>query len=252
MIHCPNRDGFLKSYSTVGKNNLPITFARCSNCRGHWMNSFAANFLKEISVKHDTRQPDVRPGDGTHLAPLCPDCKAFLTRAGGDNIPHGIIAFRCPNDHGYFFPAGELTKFKAAQHAKLAYHTLWHIPLPSVASVLLAILAVIMLGSITAITATIQKKQSLQSNAQQLLVSQHALSPAAGTIFIAATTSIPAMVTVFISSTKTGPIPMESQNRTVHTTTITTLPPGIYEYFFTIFVNGKSVITDRYSIALTR
>ena len=58
-----------------------------------------------------------------------------------------------------FFPAGELAKFKTAQNAKVTYHKLWNIPLPSVSNVLLAAVAVIMIGSITAITISIQKNK---------------------------------------------------------------------------------------------
>lgn len=245
MLHCPNRDGFLKTYAAVGKNNLPVRYSRCSNCRGYWLSSFAANFLKDISIEHESAV--TYQTDTNRLAPLCPECKTPLTPAHGDNIPQEVTAYRCTHNHGYFFPAGELAKFKAAQTAKLNYHKLWNVPLPSVASILLAAFALIMIGSITALTFSIQKKQTTVSQAQELLVSHQTFSPSPGAIFIAATTSAPATVTVTIPSTKPDPIPMESQNRTMHTTTITTLPPGIYEYFFTISVNGKSTTTDRFS-----
>ena len=250
MLHCPNRDGLLKTYAAEGIHNLPVKYARCPNCRGYWLSSFAANFLKDVSIESESSAQ--HHSDTSGLMLLCPDCKIPLVLTHGDNIPNGVTAYRCPNNHGYFFPAGELAKFKTAQNAKLSYHKLWNIPLPSVASVLLAALAIVMIGSITAITLSIQKKQTTVSQAQELLVSHQAFSPASGTIFIAATTSVPATVTVTIPSTKPAPILMESQDRTVHTTTVTTLPPGIYEYVFTISVNGKSTQTDRFSFTITR
>ena len=250
MTHCPNRDGLLKTYAAVCKNDLPITYARCPNCRGYWLSSFAANFLKDISIESESSTTHY--SDTAALTPLCPDCKTPLVHARGDNIPSGVTAYRCPNNHGYFFPAGELAKFKTAQNAKVTYHKLWNIPLPSVSNVLLAAVAVIMIGSITAITISIQKKQTTVSQAKELLVSHYAFSPTNGTIFITATTSTPASVTVSIPSAKPDPILMESQNRTIHTTSVTTLPPGIYEYFFTIFVSGKSTQTDRFSFTIAR
>lgn len=259
MTHCPNRDGLLKTYATEGTHDLPVKYARCPNCRGYWLSSFAANFLKDVSIQPESAAQ--HRSDTSGLTPLCPDCRIPLVLAHGDNIPNGVTAYRCPNNHGevpsgtshgYFFPAGELAKFKTAQNAKLSYHKLWNIPLPSVASILLATLAIVMIGSITAITISIQQKQTIVSQAQVLLVSHQAFSPASGTIFIAATTSDAATVTVSIPFANPDPILMESQNRTVHTTTVTTLPPGIYEYFFTISVNGKSTITDRFSFTITK
>lgn len=250
MTHCPNRDGLLKTYAAAGKHDLPIKYARCPNCRSYWLSSFAANFLNDISIEHESLT--THHFNTTGLAPLCPDCKMPLTPARGDNIPQGVTAYHCPNNHGYFFPAGELAKFKIAQNAKVSYHKLWNIPLPSVASVLLAAVAIIMIGSITAITLSIQKKQTTVSLARELLVSHQAFSPAPGALFIAATTSVPATVTVTIPSAKPDPIRMESQDRTIHTTTVTTLPPGLYEYFFTISVNGTSTTTDRFSFTIAR
>lgn len=73
----------------------------------------------------------------TPFGATCPQCLRPLERTTEDNIPPDVTAFRCSDSHGYFFPAGELRKFKESQEAKIAYHERWHVPLTSVASAIL-------------------------------------------------------------------------------------------------------------------
>lgn len=242
ILSCPNRDGFLKTYTTTGKNGLPVTYHRCPHCRGTWASGFAVNFLADV-VEHPRPPAVVHP---PLLTPLCPECKAHLLSLRSDNVPASVTAYRCPAGHGYFFPTGELTKFKEAQQAKIAYHKLWNIPIPSISSVLLASVVIILFGSIIATTIAIRQQQTNVSQARQLLVSLSTLPTAAGTVFFVATTSVPATVSLYIPSWNTTEILMETTDRTTHTATVSTIPSGTFSYFFTITINGKTVQTEMF------
>lgn len=243
MFLCPNRDGFLKTYATSGKNGLPITYHRCPHCRGYWLSAFAANFISDVDIESQ-HPPAPLPTSHHRFTPLCPECKTPLHVFRDENVPSSVATYRCPTGHGYFFPSGELTKFKTAQQAKIAYHKLWNIPIPSVSSVLLASVVVILLGGIIATTVAIRQKQTSVTQARQLLSSHATLPTASGTVFFVATTSIPATVTLHLPSANNKEIRMESTDRTTHTAIVSTLPPGAYRYYFTVTINGKTVQTE--------
>ncbi|MBI5619676.1 zf-TFIIB domain-containing protein [Candidatus Gottesmanbacteria bacterium] len=250
MFLCPNRDGFLKTYTTTGKNGLPLTYHRCPHCRGFWLSGFAANFLMDTDLEsaHPVHHPTTRRASDIRFTPLCPECKAPLHQTHGDNIPAHVTPFRCTAGHGYFFPAGELSKFKTAQQAKIAYHKLWNIPLPSVASILLASLAVLLV-SITAMVTAIRQKQSMESQAQSVFKSQTAFPSPQGTVLFVTTTNSPSTATLFVPSWNNYHIVMDTTDGLTHTTTVSTIPPGTYRYFFTITINGKTVQTEMFEFS---
>ncbi len=243
MLHCPNRDGLLKKYSVAGKNNLPLTYYRCPYCRGFWLTGFSANFIKDI---HEA--PTARATDAPTFHPKCPECDTPLTHARGDAIAPGVSVWRCEAGHGYFFPSGELTKFKETQSAKLTYHKLWNIPLPSVASVLLASLA-ILLVSTAAIVATIRQRQVIQSQAQSIFQRQRALVTEQGMAVFIASTTLPASVTLFVE-TNNYMAAMETKDGTTHTATVSKLTPATYIYYFLIERNGQRSVTRRFTLVV--
>ncbi len=245
ILSCPNRDGFLKTYATTGKNGLPVAYHRCPHCRGYWLSAFAANFLSDVDIESQ-HLPGPLPISHHRFTPLCPECKTPLHVSRDYNVPSSVTAFRCPAGHGYFFPSGELTKFKTAQQAKISYHKLWNIPIPSVSSVLLVSVVIILFGGIIATTIAIRQQQTNVSQARQLLVSHSTLPTANATVFFVATTSVPATVTLHIPSANAAPVLMETTDRTTHTATVSTIPSGTFSYFFTITVNGKTVQTEMF------
>ena len=254
MLHCPNRDGLLKKYSQIGKNGLSVTYDRCPSCRGFWLTSFAANFIQHLDIEHAA--PHTK--HALTFTPLCPECNAPLTHARGDAIAPGVSVWRCPGghgkvpsgtSHGYFFPTGELAKFKQAQTAKLSYHKLWNVPLASVASVLLASLA-LLLVSITAVVTAIRQKQIITSQAQSIFQGQRAIANPQGTVTFITSTNLPAAVTLFVEVEQFKPIVMETSDGLTHTTTVSTLPPGTYTYYFVIERNGQRSITEKFTVLL--
>ncbi len=245
-MHCPIGDGELVAHTTYGENNLTVSYSTCPTCHGHWMDSFAANF---ITVPREERD---EPMPGASLPPhmSCPICETPLEKASGENIPDTITAYWCSHGHGYFFPAGQLTAFKAAQKAKIDYHKLWHIPLPKTASVLLAGLVVVVLtGGFIATYVGLQQRQTTSSQAQQVLVAQK--SYISGTsVLVSATTSVNAILTLNMPILYTEGQPMPSTDKRTHLLLIPQVPPGRYTYFFTISVGGEQTQSDTFEFTM--
>lgn len=237
-MKCPVGDGELTHHITQGENGLTVSYSTCASCRGYWMDSFAANFIKTQSID----------ATGTITAVstyYCPVCTKPLARTAGDNIPDSVFVFDCPLHHGYFFPTGQLAAFKKAQEAKISYHKLWHIPLPAVGSVLLAGLIIFLLF------AALQQKQITTFQAQPILTG-HAVYQATdrSAILITATTSAEATVTIHIPALDNLTVPMISDDHRTHRLTIPTLQPGFYTYSFTITLNGKETQSDIFTFTV--
>lgn len=244
-MQCPLHDGELTSHTTQGENGLTVSYSTCPACRGYWTDSFAANFIKPNSID----------ATGTITAVstyYCPVCTKPLTRTAGDNIPDSVFVFDCPSHHGYFFPTGQLAAFKKAQEAKISYHKLWHIPMPNVASILLAGLVLLILtGGLAATFTALQQKQTTQSQAQQILTG-HAVYFATdhSAILITAMTSVEATVTIHIPALNNLTVLMITDDHRMHRLTIPTIQNGLYMYYFTITANGKETQSDIFTFTI--
>jgi len=243
-MQCPNGDGELLTHITHGENNLTVTYSTCAVCHGYWMSSFAANFIK-ASRSEETHTYIPR----TTL--FCPVCQIHLAAATGENIPETVRVYTCPNHHGYFFPSGELAKFKQAQTTKIAYHKLWNLPLPSVASVLLATFAVVILtgGGFAAYNA-LQTQQGTSLQARQLVTDHHEyIVRETHEVLLVAQTSADAVLTVQISPA----IPVQqiqNDNPKLHQFIVKNVAPGAYHYHFTMTIAGKAVLSDTYTFVM--
>ncbi len=242
---CPAGDAELTSHTTQGENNLTVSYSTCATCRGYWMDSFAANYIQSSTLDTTRAKPVT---DVYH----CPVCTKQLVRTSGDNIPDTIFVFDCPAHHGYFFPAGQLAAFKKAQTTKIEYHKLWHIPMPNVASILLGGIVLLLLSGGLAVTFQgLQQRQTMESQARQLLVG-HAVYTAADhtTILITATTGTDASLTVHIPSFNNFIAPLQSQNNRTHQLTVSNVTPGTYTYFFTIDVSDKLTQSETFTFTV--
>lgn len=261
-MQCPTGDGELIAHTTHGENNLTVSYSTCPTCHGHWMNSFAANFIK---LTPDDLQASTKPrppsrdsearGQVPHPSGVklnCPVCQKTLSRATGDNIPDTVWVYHCPDHHGYFFPAGELAAFKKAQKTKIEYHKLWNLPLPSVASVLLAgFLFLVVGGGLVATLVALQNQQVTSSQAQEIIVSHQAIPDQAEKIvLISAETSMDVNIILSIPKLNNYEAPMISRGNHLYTTTLTNILPGSYTYRFTITTNGKSIRSQMYTFIM--
>ncbi len=241
-MKCPLGDAELLSHTTQGENGLMISFSTCPECRGYWMESFAANFIKPNSI--DSSGPS--KAASTYY---CPICTKPLTRSTGDNIPDTVFVYDCPSNHGYFFPTGQLALFKRAQQTKIAYHRLWNIALPNVNSILLGSFLLLLVTGVTILG--LQQKLTTGYRAQQILTG-HAAYVAAdhSAVLITATTSVKATVTLHIPAFNNFKKPMQTGDHQTHQLTIGALPAGTYQYFFTIDVSGKETQSEPYTFSV--
>lgn len=240
-MKCPNDDAELITQNKT-RDGLTISTARCPRCRGYWLDSFNANYLKTDDIERSFEP--VHQKQTTH--PVCPVCQSPLRRYTGENIPDNVRAWRCPNGDGYFFPQAELFAFKKAQEAKLNYFKLWNIPMPSVASVLLAsIVFVISLGLVTTYL-TYQSRQTTLILARELVRIQEAfVSDHSATI--AVTTTAKTTATIHIGDFSQA---METKDQLLHTVFLTNLMTGTFEYYFTFMVEGREVRSDNYRFTI--
>lgn len=118
----------------------------CFNCGGHWFPRWLAN---DITISEASNVDAITPTTVVQSPsqPRCPVCQTRLALIAHDPVPRGITVFTCPQGHGNFFPKGQLLQFKKAQDAKITYHTLWGIPLKSIFSVMLPVVAVLTIVS---------------------------------------------------------------------------------------------------------
>lgn len=247
-MDCPRGDGVLKDYKRRDEKGLVVRYQRCPTCGGHWASAFDANYAKYADL--DDKPPAASNDDRT--TPACPVCKKPLQEARGENIPPQVTVLRCNAGHGYFFPAGELSKFKKAQEAKINYFQLWQLPLSSVAGTLLTALVgiILSLGLIVGVIST-QKKQITVPKAQSVITEQRAYTTA-GTraVTIVARTSVETALTLFLNTPGGFESRMDTLDRRTHILRIDNVPSGDYTYTFSwVDQNGiRRSVPDSYPL----
>lgn len=246
-MRCPNDDGEMSQHSSRGTNNLPLLYNSCAVCNGLWLKAFDANYLDQETIGKLPDKPASETADRTDK--FCPECKALLARNQSDVLPPGVVAWKCPAGHGYFFTARNLKSFKEAVAAKLAYFKLWQIPIPAASGVFLSAIAflIISLGIFATARGVLSPTQT-DTQAKQLIVRQQAfVETKTKTVLFALTTSTDVAASVRFE----GPIgnfnfPMSSRDKRQHTYQSGTLSSGKYTYWFTLQQAGKETTSDRF------
>ncbi len=243
-MRCPNDDADLIT-QTKRRDNLTITYAQCPRCRGYWLDPFNASYIKTDDIASKGVAFKGSPAPPTIL-PVCPVCQEPLKPYHGENIPATVRVWRCPNGDGYFFPQAQLFAFKKAQEAKLTYYKLWNIPMPSVASVLLAsIVGVVTLGLITTYL-QYQSRQTTLIQARDIVRFQQAFI-AGSSATVALTTTVKTDATIHIGDFSQA---MQTTDRLVHTVFLSNLRPGRYQYYFSFISGGNVYRSEDYSFII--
>lgn len=243
-MRCPRGDGELAVRKSTGE--LPLMYYRCDSCGGHWTAGFDANYLRDSEFDDVPRFP----GQDNDTLMTCPQCRALLARVLGDVVAPGVLLFRCPKGHGYFFPAGELGKFKAAQEAKVTYHKLWGVPLPPLRSVLLA--SIVILGAIGSAVVYTQFRQTQvsQSQAKEVIQFHEVITDqTTRTATIIARTSQPLELTVTVSQVGAY-MRMSSPDGRTHSLRFGAVPTGTYFYSFSYTAGGKLTHSESFSFSM--
>lgn len=243
---CPHLDGELENHSIPTTGGQTFSYYSCPTCQGKWLETFDANYIKgsdiadeEAGVKEPLKAPR-----------RCPVCQKFLGRVTGETIPPDVLAFRCPTGHGYFFPKGELAKFKAAQEVKLEYHKRWQIPISSLAVTLLTgIFGVVLSVGLVIGVIEGQRVQTTRSQAKAVIVSQNTYI-SGQSVIISATTSEDLSLTVSVSGPQNLTQQMITTDNRTHLVTLLNLTPGTYTYVFSFVKAGNTVTSDTYSFTI--
>lgn len=246
---CPRNDGRLREMTVPRPGDTPLTYHRCDTCGGVWIRGFDANFLpvSEYAKKLASQGDALRsyPDDGTLPGYLvCPVCAFAIPRATGPNIPDDVRIFRCPNGHGYFFPSGQLARFKEAQETKIAYHKLWHLPLSSVGATLLTGFFGLLL-SLGLIMSALRNYQAVDqtTRAQDLIRYQQVTAiPGTRNVTVTATTATKVTLSLWVDGIR-GP-DLSSPDGLSHTAELTDLAAGTHTYSFT-FIRGGKMLRSR-------
>lgn len=240
---CPRGDGELISRTATGLGGIPLTYHLCLACLGHWTRPFDANYLPLSALPEDSVKEEVA------IVFRCPECQEPLERARKDAMAPDVLAWYCPSGHGYFFPRGNLRRFRIAQEARVTYHKLWNIPMPPIRSVLLA--SIILLGAIasTIALAQIQKQQQLETQARDILDYHDVIVSRDREATVIAHTTAKTELTLSVPLLALT-IQMNSSDGLSHTYYLGTLSLGTYIYSFSYSANGRMINTPDYVLEI--
>lgn len=234
-MRCPRGDGELIERFVTGVGGISLTYHLCLGCLGHWTAAFDANYFPLDSLD------DARGVDRRVASFRCPVCQEPLERSHSDAMAPDILAFYCSAGHGYFFPRGNLRKFRTAQEARITYHKLWQIPTPGVTSVLLTGVIVFMLVTSGVLVSQIRQRQQTATQAQSLIVSRQVII-SDGRVVIFTRTTRPVKIYLVIDSLGIDTL-MQSPDGIIHEIILDDVSPGTYLYTMTALV-GEGKITS--------
>ncbi|MEK7064625.1 MAG: hypothetical protein AAB973_03410, partial [Patescibacteria group bacterium] len=149
---CPQCRQSLAEKEVLTSDNQKALTYECFNCGGHFVPPLIANLIPQDTAQNlDSITPkNTFPPGSSSSCPVCHETMGAIT---DDVVPKNVTIYSCGQNHGNYFPLHQLFAFKRAQKAKLDYHQLWGIPIRSVFTVLLPIIAIF--TAITAIPFTI-------------------------------------------------------------------------------------------------
>lgn len=242
-MYCPNQDGDIHVVSATTEDGLQLDYGECNACHGHWISGFDASYIDINIIRTETTLPGPKLAERLY----CPVCHNILTRANAESLPPSVTAYHCLEDHGYFFPVGELAKFKKALSSKLLYHKLWQIPLSSVRSTLLTgVVGLILSAGLIIGVIESQRQQTFTSQAEEILTSSAVYpSSVVKSATFTAQTAEQAIISVVIIGVTPQPVQLESIDGRSHVIRISDLSRGTYEYYFIVTQNGVEIPTEK-------
>ena len=240
---CPQCHQTLTDKEIITSDNQKAQVYECFNCGGHFIPPLIANLIPQVTAQNlDSITPkSSSPNSSTITCPICQETMSSIT---DDVVPNNVTVYTCGQNHGNFFPLHQLYAFKRAQKTKLEYHQLWGIPIKSVFSVLLPILAIFTAISVIPFTVD-QLKTSQESRVKAgELTSNPLISPISpNQVVISFTTKIPS--TSSLKLRLSGGIwifPGAVNPQTTHIINLENLKPAT-PYQYELIVNDKSAGT---------
>lgn len=247
---CPHCSHPLSSIGIDTIDGQSQTIDECLNCGGHFLSPYMANFLSIETAKNvDSVLPKSNTVPAAH--PVCSKCGQTMSSIKDDSVPETVTVFTCPNNHGDFFPKGQLLNFKKAQQAKIYYHKLWGIPLKSAFAVMIPL--VIVFTAITVIPTIIKQlgtSQESRVKADDILTGP-SITPLSQTeVLIYFSTKSPAKAQIRFIEGLDKTFVVSQTPQTTHLFTVDGLTSGtLYKYIITLNINEKLTTTQEYTFA---
>ena len=245
--HCSQPLSFIAVDTTDGNTQ---TVNECLNCGGHFLPPYMANFLSLETAKNvDSVLPKSKTVPATR--PVCPKCGQTMSSIKDDAVPETVTVFTCPNNHGDFFPKGQLLNFKKAQQAKIYYHKLWGIPLKSAFAVIIPLFIVFTaIAVIPTVTKRLGTSQESRVKAGDILTAP-LITPISNTqVLISFSTKSPAKTEVRFTEGLDQTFVVSQIPQTNHLLNLEGLHPGtLYKYVITLNINNKLTTTQEYTFA---
>lgn len=249
-MSCPYCKQSLSTLEIQTTDGQTKNISECLNCGGHFIDSYTANF---ISIETARNVDSVLPKSTSlpALTPTCSICGQIMTSIKDDAVPQTVTVFSCPNNHGDFFPKGQLLLFKEAQQAKIYFHKLWGIPLKSAFAVLIPLF--IVFTAVSVLPSVITQLQSSQENrvkASEILTNP-LITPISNTqVLISFSTERPAKTTIKFTEGLDQTFTVSEKPSTNHLQNVDNLQPGtLYKYVIIIDSNGRPVTTSEYTFS---
>lgn len=244
---CPHCSSPLSTISldTVDGNHQSID--ECLNCGGHFLAPYLANFITVETAKNvDSVLPKSKMVPAKN--PVCSRCGQSMSSISDDSVPGNVTVFTCPNNHGDFFPKGQLLQFKKAQQAKIYYHKIWGIPLKSAFAVILPLLVVF--TAITVLPAIIKEAgQSQESRIKASdILTPPLITPVSSTqVLISFSTKSSAIASVRFVEGLDKTFFISQTPQTNHLLSVEGLSSGtLYKYVIILDIAGKTTTTPEY------
>ena len=181
---CPNCGETIEYVSLDNQNVL-----HCRNCGSSFFEENGINRITEESAQKlfDDKKTDEISG---HEKKCPKDQTPLVLVQDDDAVPSDVALLKCRKCKGIFTYPEDLLLFKKAQNAKVEYFKAWHMPLPSVKTVLVfTFLAVVSFSLFTSLS-SIRQKSINQSQAQDL-VKGFAVSKSGHFLFVSFKTAVP-------------------------------------------------------------
>lgn len=249
-MNCPQCTNKLQETEVKTNDGQQAMVHECYSCGGHFFPSLVANFT---DTKTATDLDSIIPKDQAQPSPnhsyKCPICQTTLTNIKDDAVPQNLTIYACPENHGHFFPKGQLLSFKKAQKAKLSYHQIWGIPLKSAFAILLPVIAIFTLVGLIPLTINeINKRQESRISASSP-INKPIITPAEDNQYILSfTTKYPvnSELTLTAPNQPALTLTISATPKSTHIITLTQLQPATtYTYTITIENDNTPPITSQ-------
>jgi Zn-finger nucleic acid-binding protein len=146
-----------------------INVYHCQNCGGSF---FEENIINRISLSDANKIAADRKVDYVSgLTKLCPKDNSSLKTIQEESIPQFVTLLKCEKCQGIFTFPDDLINLKRAQKNKLNFFKTWHLPLPSLRSVLVSSFIILTIVSSFYGISIINVRQSLQTQANEVVKS---------------------------------------------------------------------------------